>query len=343
VRALPAFAIASLGLLCASAHAQTASVIELELPDCLGPAWRDQLISSASIELREDGASLITHESEREGSVHIAVAVPCNSDPNEAEIAIHQPSKTEPLSRTVQLADVPHHLRPRTLAIALAELWRTSHTRAPRAQDLASNRAHPQPTAANLEAPVQPNAAATAIDTSRRDATNNADAQSGAPTLSLAPALRVYFAARNALPGAQLAFGWRSWRIGAEGYYGEHVDQLGSARFGVIQGFLSWELARIHFGAYGLALAPRAAIGGILATASAQAPAFASSATITSWDASAEAAFWRMLTTHWRFALRVQLGYAHGPVLASDAGELARLHGLFATAGLSLELHLSDS
>jgi hypothetical protein len=230
------------------------------------------------------------------------------------------------------------------LAIALAELWRTSHALAPRQAitstppPSASATVQPQPAAA-----VQPYAAATPSDSSEPDSTRSAEAQSGAPTLSLAPALRLYFAARNALPGAQLAFGWRSWRIGAEGYYGEHDDQLGSARFGLVQGFLSWELARVHFGDYGLALAPRAAIGGILATASARAPAFASSVATIAWDASAEAAFWRTLTRHWRLALRVQLGYAHGTVLASDIGELARLHGLFATAGLSLELHLSDS
>lgn len=338
MRDLRALAIASLTLLCGIAHAdaQPSSSIELDLPPCLEPAWRDQLISSARIELREDGALLTRAGEPREDSVLIAVAISCSGAPGDARIHIQRGS--EHSSRTVQLADVPHHLRPRTLALALAELWRSS--RALRAQDLASS---PQPTAAKPEVPVQPHAAVKAIDSSETDATRSAEAQSDAPTLSLAPALRLYFAARNALPGAQLAFGWRSWRIGAEGYYGEHDNQLGSARFGLAQGFVSWELARAHFGSYGVALAPRAAIGGILATANAQAPAFASSVATISWDASAEAAFWRMLTTHWRLALRIQLGYAHGTILASDAGELARLHGLFATAGLSLELHLSDS
>jgi|GEM_PF-5040224 len=60
-----------------------------------------------------------------------------------------------------------------------------------------------------------------------------------------------------------------SSRIGVKGSQGANVDQLGEARFGLAQSFLSWELARVHFGAYGLPLAPRAAIGGVVAAANA--------------------------------------------------------------------------
>jgi hypothetical protein len=181
------------------------------------------------------------------------------------------------------------------------------------------------------------------VDGAEPDKTAAKRSHSAAATLSIAPAMRIYLAARDALPGAQAAFSWRAWRIGAEGYYSTSADALGSARFGLVQGFSSWQLVDIELGAYGLALGPRAAIGCILATASAQSRAYSSSATVISWDASGEATFWRTLGDDWRLAVRVQLGYAQGTSLASDLGELARLHGLFATASLALELHLTDS
>ncbi|HTU59616.1 MAG TPA: hypothetical protein VMF89_14295, partial [Polyangiales bacterium] len=122
-------ALASLGLLCAASHtyAQSANRIALDLPGCLDASWREQLVSSARVELLEDGAILTTLDEDHPGDeTHVAIAMACNGDASEARIQLAHAAKSALLSRTVQLSDVPHSLRPRTLALALAELWRTS-------------------------------------------------------------------------------------------------------------------------------------------------------------------------------------------------------------------------
>jgi len=344
-------AAALLGLVCASfrAQAQSANDIALDLPACLDATWRARLVESASLELREDGAVLAPSlaRASREHRVVIAVDMPCESDPTVAQIHLTVPSSSDVLTREAQLSDTPPALRPRTLALALAELWRTSLAR--QTLSLQPTAAAPSSVLARDDGELLPtrmtgdaSPPAASVPITVAPSSNNSAPRSDAPTLSLAPSLRLYIADRTALPGAQLAFSWRAWRIGAEGFYSSHEDVLGRATFGLLQAVVSWELARVSFGAYGLALGPRAAIGGIVATATARAPAFASSASILTWDAAGEATLWRMLTSSWRLALRVQLGYAHGAVLASDFGELARLDGLFAQANLALELHLCE-
>jgi hypothetical protein len=187
-------------------------------------------------------------------------------------------------------------------------------------------------------------AAAKPADSSEAErAADGLGAEPAGAGLFAAAATRVYLAGPDALPGAQLGCSWGRLRVGGEGFYGWRSDALGSARFGVLQAFVSWELLRIRLGAYGLALAPRAAVGGVFASATAALPGRGDSMAILSWDAAGEAAFWRKLGDRWSLALRLHAGFASGVRLASDAGALAQLHGPFAAASLALASQLTDA
>lgn len=160
--------------------------------------------------------------------------------------------------------------------------------------------------------------------------------------LSLGPAMRMFLDHSDLLAGAELALQWWLFGIGFEGLLGERSDPLGSARYGLAQGFLSYQPLHGRWGSFSFSAAVRGSAGARWATATAVANVVVDPITVFAWDLAAEAAVAAALSRAWSLRLQLQGGYGAGVRLRADRRDLANLSGWFLGAALTLSLRLAQ-
>lgn len=272
---------------------------ELRWPACEPVSWqRGALTSALQIELQTVGRP------ERSGVWRLAIDGDC-ADVDSAP-TLRAATSERALERTLSLADVPSPLRPRALALALAELLRAAL--APSSPVVAAPRA------------LQPTAADASPETA----------------LALRPGLRVFFAHRDVMFGAELTLQLQRWTLGVAGLVGVYADPIGSARVGVIEALLGYRLLATRSGAFSFTAGPRIAAGASFGSAISAADAMMSSATVLAWDAGAELGLDADVGAGISLGLHAVGGYAGGGRFVADSRLLAQTAGLFVGAALSV-------
>lgn len=333
--------VACLVWLCSAlAHAQRAE-LALVLPNCPGrEAWQREVRELFELELHVELAA----QAPDAALPRLSVDQPCNAPGGDALLRFHDPRSGADQTRMLSLRDTPPELRARVLALALTELLRSQQSLAAE-----TDQPPPQPSAAErAAAPVPEQASDPAarltptphVDQPARAAATPQRGPSFA--LSLGPTLEVYFAHGSLLYGAELSATWWRLHLGVLGSLGTNGDAaLGSAHYRRVHGFLSFDIARLPFGAWIWAAAVRGALGGTFASADAQSSAAPARASDLSCDGSLETWLALRVADAWAAKLRSNLGYAFGPRYLADSRVLADFSGLF--LGLALELTWTES
>jgi hypothetical protein len=255
------------------------------------------------------------------------------------------------VERSISLGDVPNALRDRTLALALAELFRAGTAqRAPQptaasvatpTQEVQAS-SEPEP-AAKPEAAEQPGPAeqpartpaavrGTAAPAPERPGSSSSAALGWA--IALGPALQVLPTSGSVLFGAEVACSWRSLSAGVLGSLGSSNDSLGSVAYRRLHGFVAYDLLHTDPARLRLSGGVRAAIGATFASVTPAAAALSSDVVAPSGDLALEATLALLLSAHWLAKLRLDFGYALGPRFRAETRELADFSGVFVGASL---------
>jgi hypothetical protein len=343
------------------------SVAYVRLSECGAPPWtHDQaaaLSSALALELRSDGVDQIRAAEEgAEGATPLLeLDVDCATTADFVLRARSAPAA--PLdTRRMDLRDVPEPLRPRALALALAELLRTSRRTAalttppatvvqadadaqsitPTSESTAGNatsapasEAAPAPTSANAS-PIS-DAAAIAPHEDTPDEQRDPEPRHA---LSIAPSARWLPASSDALYG--VAAGWEWLRLGAgiNALFGRAGDTLGTTHFGLVHAVLSYQALRLRLARQVLYAGPALGAGFTWASAGTSASANGGSALLLSYELGARLGVSHDFSRGLAASLCLEAGYAHGPKLRADDRDLATLSGSFLGLGLGMSFGL---
>jgi hypothetical protein len=287
-------------------------------------------------------------------------------------LAARSAAEGELSSRRMDLRDVPEPLRPRALALALAELLRTSSRAVPLATPPApvvQTDAAPQPSATTSESPVTADAESKAANetsapasdagTARAAAGANAaptsQAASRAPheetageqqdaelrhTLTIAPNARWLTASSDGLYGAAIGWEWLRLGAGLNALFGRASDTLGATSFGLVHAVLSYQVLRLRLGRQLLHADPALGAGITWASAGSSTSANGGSALLLSYELGARLGVSHDFSRGLAGGLCLEAGYAHGPRLRADNRDLATLSGLFLGLGLRVSIGL---
>jgi hypothetical protein len=351
----------------ASVHAQSGE-LSLVLPSCPGnEAWQRDVRGLFRLELHVELALRVQTRTDPALPM-LAVEQACVVSSAEARLRFRDPRSGVDSVRALSLRDTSPELRARVLALALAEMLRAHWVPAADGGEMAAS---PAP-AATTGAMAEPAVAAAASGAERRaaptpkheqaprereglpvpaptPAANAEPASSPQPaatthtprdtgfSLSLGPALHVFFRGGSLLYGAELSITWRRFSLGVLGSLGTNRDDvLGRAHYRRVHGFASFELARVLEGEWTWAAAIRGALGGTFGDADAQSIALPSQTADVTYDGSLETWLALHIADGWSAKLRANLGYALGPRYLADGRLLADFSGVF--LGLALNL-----
>jgi hypothetical protein len=275
-------------------------------------------------------------------------------------LGYRDPARDARLQRSLSLEDVPIALRERTLALALAELFRAGQADA---SDAGSKEALPSAAEAGTRrnsidaAEIEQHPAADSGSDSERppvelerppaaDGGGTDPAPSGASAhgrprssswaLAVGPALHVLPSSGTMLVGAEIALSWRSVSAGVLGSLSGNTDPLGSVAYRRLHGFVAYEVFRVDPAPFRIAAGVRAAFGATFANVTPLATALPQNVTAATGDLALETSFAWLVGSGWQTKLRLDVGYALGPAIRADDRDLANFSGLFIGAAVCL-------
>jgi hypothetical protein len=353
------------------------SVAYLRLSDCDAPPWtREQaaeLLRALALELRSDGVEQVhAAEAGTELTPLLELDVDCATT---AEFALGARSApgVELSIRRMDLRDVPEPLWPRALALALAELLRTSRRAASPATPPAAvvqADAGTQPSTSTADSPVAADAgeneagdetsaptseAGTAKGATDTNAPPTSQAASRAPfednageqhdpeprhVLSIAPNARWLPGSSDALYGAAIGWEWLRFGAGLNALFGRASDTLGATSFGLVHAVLSYQALHLRLGREVLSAGPALGAGITWASAGSSSSANGGSALLLSYEVGARLGVSHDFSRGLAGGLCLEVGYAHGPKLRADDRDLATLSGVFLGLGLRVSIGL---
>jgi hypothetical protein len=266
----------------------------------------------------------------------IEISSECSSDLTSLSVRIHDP-RARDISRTMELFDLPPALRPRGLALVVAELARASWTRPPTTAETDATRTQPQPAAAPADAPppeLRLDARPAGPEPTTAESPPVADSAAGRPTsgrpgtsLALGLGVRLFVPDATLLEGARLAGRFGRMRAGLDGMFGIRRDDLGDVTFITASGWLGVDVLRLEQQSWRFRTGPRISAGLAAAAAHAHGDARSKHAENPYIDAAIEAGTEvRLGQSYWGF-LDFEAGLARGLEVYADDRRSGKVGG----------------
>ncbi|HKP60676.1 MAG TPA: hypothetical protein VJV78_28305 [Polyangiales bacterium] len=337
----------ALALLATSASAQPGSAEEI----CLvargcAPTIQGELLELLRLELSSERVVLGDPAcAERAPALWIERACPA-AESGELELRRSHPAGGRPaLTARLRLDDVPASLWNRTLALALAELFRagTAESSAqPEAATSSEDDADDRPaTAEEQQAANTPGSAPAAPLPAVQATTSVASSPRPVWAVEAGPAMHLTPGRGTALFGAEVGLHWRRLRGGALATFGVHSVGLGQIDYRLLHAYAGVDVLQTRHAAWTFAAGIRAALGATFTNSTASSDVEILDTVALSGDLALDLSVALQISATWLARLGLDLGYAAGPTFHADDPVVDQFSGLFIGASLGLGAALS--
>ena len=338
--------------------------VHLVLPACEPePFAYDELLEALRLELGQAGVaqvSLGAPSTLATGEALARLSFPCDPDAPAAQLTLR--SRGGETTYALDLSDLPPEVRPRGIALAVAELTPSAWPallgtaepksdvarREPEPETVGSKQAEPEESEAVVRheqdarreerrarasrPPEGPDARAARLSAHDEETSRSAPAQPIA--LGVSGQLRVYALGGTALWGARVTASWGRFDVGLDAMFGRHPDDIGRLESRLLAASLALRAVDGKHGSWRYWFAPRASLGTIATTAT---PTEASHTGVDVKELYLDGAVpvgTGFVSGRCQLSVELEGGYARGYVATFEGDTLASFGGLLASARL---------